>query len=279
MSSGVVCGIQARLGSTRLPRKVLADLAGAPLITRVIQRCRAARYVDDVVVVTSDDPSDDPLADELERRGIPHLRGPLADVYSRYERLMDEYDPAYVVRVTGDCPLIEPAFLDLQLAALHQHDGDLAVVLEDGIEGTLGGQTAMSARVLRSVAESTDPRDREHVGTFWFVANRAELRNVGIVVDPAYRRPELRLQVDEPEDLDRMRAIFAAFAPDRGSVFSVLDVLRWLDAHPEVRDANAAVIESADNRALRAQRRAVSFPLVARHVCGPDDSDSERSDA
>jgi spore coat polysaccharide biosynthesis protein SpsF (cytidylyltransferase family) len=265
VSPRVVCGIQARLGSTRLPAKVLADLAGEPLIVRVVERVRAARSVDAVVVVTSEDASDDPLADALAARGIEHLRGPLADVYARYERLMDAYRPDYVVRVTGDCPLVEPAFLDLQLAALHQHDCDLAVVQEDGIEGTLGGQTALSARALRSVASSVDPRDREHVGTFWFVEHRARFRNVGIVVDPAFRRPELRLQVDEPADLARMRAIFDAFAPTHGSVFPVLDVLRWLDAHPDVRDANAAVVESDDNRALRARRRAVTFPLVARH--------------
>lgn len=265
MSARTVCGIQARLGSTRLPRKVLADLAGAPLIQRVVDRARAARNVDEVVVVTSEDPSDDDLAAALDERGIPCLRGPLLDVYARFERLMDRYDPEYVIRVTGDCPLVEPEFLDLQLAALRQHDCDLAVVAEHGIEGTLGGQTAMSARALRSVAESTDPRDREHVGTFWFVERRGDLRNVGIIVDPSYSRPELRLQVDEPADLDRMRAIYDAFAPDHGSVFSVLDVLRWLDAHPEVRDANRAVIESDDNRALRAKRRAVTFPLAARY--------------
>jgi spore coat polysaccharide biosynthesis protein SpsF (cytidylyltransferase family) len=104
-----------------------------------------------------------------------------------------------------------------------------------------------------------------HVGTFRFAERRRELRNVGIDVDPVYARPELRPLVDEPADLERMQTNFRAFAPEHGSVFPVLDVLHWLDAHPDVRDANGAVVESADNRALRPRRRAVSFPLVARH--------------
>ena len=123
----VVCGVQARLGSTRLPAKVLADLAGAPLIMRVVERARRARRVDETFVLTSDDPSDDPLAEALEARGVPLRRGPLLDVYARYAALVDELGPDCVVRVTGDAPLVEPSFIDLQLDALAAHDGDLAV--------------------------------------------------------------------------------------------------------------------------------------------------------
>ena len=258
----VVCGVQARLSSTRLPGKVLADLAGEPLIVRVVERARRAKRVDEVCVLTSDDPSDDPLAEALERRGIPVRRGPLLDVYARYARLLEDLQPEYVVRATGDAPLLEPAFIDLQLDALAAHDGDLAVDEGGGIEGTLGGQTAISARALRGVAASRDARDREHVGSFWLTERRAELRCVGLSVDDAYRRPELRLQVDEPADLLRMRAIYAHFL---GGQFGVLDVLRWLDLNPAVRDLNRGVTESADNRALRAERRAARFPFVGRY--------------
>jgi len=258
----VVCGVQARLSSTRLPGKVLADLAGEPLILRVVERVRRAERVDETFVLTSDDPSDDALAELLEARGVPVRRGPLLDVYARYAALLAECEPDCVVRVTGDCPLVEPAFIDLQLAALAAHDADLAVDEGGGIEGTLGGQTAMSARALRGVARSLDPRDREHVGSFWLTERRAELRCVGLSVDDAYRRPELRLQVDEPADLLRMRAIYAHFA---GGPFGVLDVLSWLDDHPDVRDLNRGVTESADNRALRAERSTARFPLVGRY--------------
>ena len=258
----VVCGIQARLSSTRLPGKVLADLAGEPLILRVVERVRRAERVDETFVLTSDDASDDALAELLLARGVPVRRGPLLDVYARYAALLAECDPDCVVRVTGDCPLVEPAFIDLQLAALAAHDADLAVDEGGGIEGTLGGQTAISARALRGVAASRDARDREHVGSFWLTERRAELRCVGLSVEDAYRRPELRLQVDEPADLLRMRAIYAHFL---GGQFGVLDVLRWLDLNPAVRDLNRGVTESADNRALRAQRRTARFPLVGRY--------------
>jgi spore coat polysaccharide biosynthesis protein SpsF len=257
----VVCGIQARMSSTRLPGKVLSDLGGKALILRVLERVRRARHIEETFVLTSTDASDDPLADFLAARGVPLRRGPLADVYARYAALAAELSPDVVVRVTGDCPLVEPSFLDLQIEALAAHDGDLAIDELGGIEGTLGGQTAISARALRSVAASSDPRDREHVGSFWFVAERRRLRLVGIQVDARYRRPELRLAVDEPDDLERMRALFAA----QTGAFSTLDALAWLDAHPNVRDQNAHVVESRDNRALRAERRAASFGLVGRY--------------
>jgi len=249
-----VAGIQARCSSTRLPGKVLADLAGEPLIVRVWERVRAADLVDEAVVLTSTDPSDDRLVRLLEGRRIPVRRGPLGDVMARYEELLAASEADYVVRVTGDCPLVDPTFVDLQLGALRAFDGDLAVV-DPGFEGTLGGQTALSARALRRAAASSDPLDREHVGSFWLRAHRGELRCVGLDVDPSLARPGLRLQVDEAPDLDLIRAIYEAFADEEGAGFALKDALGWLDEHPEVARLNREVRESEANRRLRELHR------------------------
>jgi len=259
-----VAGIQARTGSTRLPRKVLADLGGKPLIQRVVERARAAERVDEVFVLTSVEASDDELAAALEELAIPYRRGPLDDVYARYLALVEELEPRFLVRITGDCPLIEPGFIDAQLAALEAHDGDFTWVERSGIDGTLGGQAALSTRAFLQARESDDPRDREHVASFWFQANRNRFRWVGLEVDPVYRREGLRLQVDEPSDLELLRTIFARFAPADGGHPSLAEVVRWLDEHPEVRAINERVDESADNRALRRLTREPEVPLVGR---------------
>ncbi len=255
-----VLGIQARASSTRLPGKVLADLAGEPLILRVVERARACAEVDSVFVLTSTEASDDPLAELLADRDVPFRRGSLSDVLSRYLELADELEPDYVVRVTGDCPLIEPGFIDAQLRALAAFDADLTVVEGGGIAGTLGGQTSLSTRALRAAGGSSDPRDREHAGSFFFLENRARFRCVALDVDEALRRDDVRLQVDEPADLERMRRIFA----ELGGAADVRTVLRWLDANPEVRDLNRTVGESADNRAHRRMSGAAELKPVGR---------------
>jgi spore coat polysaccharide biosynthesis protein SpsF len=256
--TGCVAAIQARMGSTRLPGKVLADLGGKPLVQRVYERTRAAALVDEVVVLTSTAPSDDVLVERLTALGIPTRRGPEQDVLARYLALADELQPRFVVRVTGDCPFVDPGFIDLQLGALRAFDADLVHVANNAggaIEGTLGGQSAFSVRALRFAASSSDPRDREHVGAFFFTRHAAAFRTVEIEVDPVFEWPGLRLQVDEAADLDFARALWAA-ADERGDGrFALARALQWLDAHPEVRATNAHVLESADNRALRALAR------------------------
>ena len=260
MSEECVAGIQARLSSTRLPGKVLADLCGKPLIQRVYERTRAATLVDRVFVLTSDDPSDDPLVELLERLQIPHRRGPLRDVRARYLDLIDELDPRFVVRVTGDCPFVEPDFLDLQLGALRAFDADLVRVAGNergAAEGTLGGQSACSARALRRTLVSDDPRDREHVASFFFTHRRASFRWVDVEVDEVFHRPGLRLAVDEAGDLAFARRIWEEMDPWGDGLFPLAQALRWLERYPDVvRRLHEDVVESRDNRALRRLARA-----------------------
>ena len=245
------------MSSSRLRGKSLADLAGEPLVLRVVERVRAAALVDEVVVLTSHDPSDDELVAALEAREVPVRRGPLEDVLARFEALVEEFGPDYVVRVTGDCPLVEPSYVDAQIEALEAHDGDFCWVATPAIEGTLGGQTVLSARVLRAISASEDPLDREHVGSFFLREHADEFRVVELNVDSAYARPGLRLQVDELEDLKFVREIFTAFP---NGTPSVTEVLAWIDARGTA--SNEKVVESAANQRLRELSREVSVRTV-----------------
>lgn len=254
-----VAGIQARMSSTRLPGKSLADLGGAPLIARVVDRVRAAKRVEEVVVLTSVDASDDPLAAWLESANIQVRRGPLEDVLARYLALEAEFGPDYVVRVTGDCPLVEPTFIDAQVDALEAFDGDSCWVGLPGIDGTLGGQSVFSARALRLAGASENPLDREHVGSFFFREQAHLLRIVELEVSDAFVRPGLRLQVDEPADLDFMNRLFREI--DDAEV-SLIEILAWLESDGQV--TNGGVVESMANRAIRAMDKEARVSTVGR---------------
>lgn len=259
-----VAAIQARTSSSRLPGKVLADVEGRPLVLRVVERALQARHVERVVVLTSTDPSDDALAGFLEREGVEVRRGPLDDVLARYTALVEELEPRFVVRITGDCPFVAPEFVDAQIEALTAFDGDFAHVAPDGIEGTLAGQAVLSARALLLALESDDPADREHVGSFFFKRHAERFRHVRLDVDPAYRRPGLRLCVDEARDLALARAVHRALAPAGRPAPPLLTILRWLDAHPEIRALNAAVEESGANQRARGLARDARVTTVGR---------------
>lgn len=254
-----VAGIQARMSSTRLPGKVLADVGGRPMIEHVYERTRMAALVDAAFVLTSTDASDDPLVACLEARGIPYRRGSLTDVRSRYVDLAREFDARYVVRVTGDVPLVEPDFVDLQLGALRAFDVDLVRVGNDtdgAAAGTLGGQSAFSRRALEASLASADPRDVEHVAAFFFVQAPSGLKTIEIEIDEVYRQPGLRLCVDEPADLELVRAVWSHVDLAGDGRFPLERALEWLAAHPEARERNRHVVESTDNQALRELTRA-----------------------
>ena len=259
-----VAGIQARMGSSRLPGKSLADVAGVPLLQHVVERVRAARSVQQCFVLTSLDTADDELVDFCDDHDIPVRRGPLEDVLARYLNLIAETEARYVVRVTGDSPLVDPHFIDLQVRALEHHDGDW--VLPQGLSsselnGVLGGQGVISARSLLDATQSRDPRDREHVGSFHFAREIERFRVVGLEVDARYRRPGLRLCVDEAADLELVQHIFEHFSPEHGSLAPLWEVLDFLDSQPELSSLNAIVSESADNQEHR-RRIAAGTPRL-----------------
>lgn len=255
-----VAGIQARMGSSRLPGKSLADVAGLPLIRRVYDRARAARSLDAVVVLTSVEAADDALASYCEASDIPVRRGPEQDVFARYTQLMDEFDPRYVLRITGDCPFVSPAHIDAQVAALEAHDADFAPA--GAAEHIFPGQGAISARALRLAESSTDPEDREHVGSFYLARRRAEFRTVTMQTASFAGSEGLRLCVDEAADLEQARAVYAALEPDFGALVPVEQVVRFLVAARAAHGLGPSVLHSDANRRVRALEQSVGATVV-----------------
>ncbi len=240
MSQGrkVVAIVQARLHSTRLPGKVLAEIAGRPMLWHVVNRLRLARLVDEVCVATSTQPADDPLAQFCQEHGIPHFRGSEEDVLDRFYMTARDRGAQVVVRITGDCPLLDPGVVDRVIGVFLAGEFDYAAnVLRYTYPDGLDTEVFSFAALERAWREATRPADREHVTVFLRTSGRFRLApNVENEVDLSPRR--LRWTVDWPADLEFVRRVFAALDRD-GRHFGMHDVLAVLEACPEMSGLNS----------------------------------------
>lgn len=210
MSSGTrrVAIIQARMSSSRFPGKVLAPLIGMPMILFMVQRVRTAHRVDKLVVATSTDPSDDPLASLLAEHGIDCYRGSLGDVLDRYVQAARLHNAQHIVRLTGDCPLVDADLIDRCLGELALGDADyvgncLPPTFPDGLDVECFTREALE----KAWREASRPSEREHVTPFMRDdASGLRTRNWRGAVDFS----ALRWTVDHPEDLLHVQALVRA---------------------------------------------------------------------
>ena len=238
MTGRAVVIVQARMGSSRLPGKVLLDLAGAPMLDRVLARCAAIPGVDEVVVATSELPGDDPLADHVSGLGFRCFRGSESDVLSRYAGAARMAEAHIVMRVTSDCPLLSPAVSGRVLAALRDADGGLDYVnntLTPTYPRGLDTEAFTAAALYRADAEATLPRDREHVTPYLYL-EPGRFRTG--CVSGSQDRSSLRWTVDTADDLAMVRALVTA-AGDPMADYETL--LSTCDRHPEIVALNATI--------------------------------------
>ena len=224
----VVAIIQARMGSTRLPGKVLLDLAGKPMLERVVNRVGRARRIDELVVATTTQPGDDRLAEFCGARAWPFFRGSESDVLDRYYHAARKFGAQTVVRITSDCPLIEPEMIDRVVAELEDGASDYAcnILPRRTFPRGLDVEAFTFEALERSWREDTNPAWREHVTTY--IQRHPELFRIrGVLNEVDYSSH--RWTVDTPEDLELVRKIYHHFGHDD---FSWHDVLKLLESHP-----------------------------------------------
>lgn len=200
--------LQARMSSTRLPGKVMAEVAGAPMIVRQIERLGRARRLDRIVVATSTDRSDDGLAAMLALHGVAVHRGPLDDVLTRFEGALQAFGPAEVlVRLTGDCPLADPDVIDATIALLLDQGLDYAAntPTRRTYPKGLDVEVMRADGLLRAAREATDPYEREHVTPYLY--RHPELFAQDFLSQAA-EEGEVRWTVDRPDDLAFVRAVY-----------------------------------------------------------------------
>lgn len=232
--------IQARMSSTRLPGKVLEPLGPAPVVAWVAVRAAAAELVNQVVIATSTHPSDDAVEGAAHELGLTCERGSLDDVLERYRAAAVSSRADCVVRLTADCPFLDPATIDLAVRTWHEQAADyVSTNLAGGYPHGLDVEV-LSAAVLNDAAtEARDPAEREHVTLF--VYRRPErFRCVAVPPQAWAQHADLRLTVDEPADLQLARAVVHRLggAPE---TLSSRDVIELLAADPSLRNINARV--------------------------------------
>jgi len=230
--------IQARAGSTRLPAKVLADLGGRPVLEWVVRAARAANRVDEVIVATSTLAGDDVVADLAESLGALVVRGSEDDVLSRFIAALDAYPADALVRLTADCPLLDPSLIDAVAGAwaaaptLDYVSTVLVRSLPRGMDIEL-----VTAGALRAVDRMAVGHDRVHV-TSAVYADPTAYRLLGLCVTPPAN--DLRVTLDTAEDLDLLRALVVELpvAPPEWR-----DVVAILRARPDLVAINADVVQ------------------------------------
>lgn len=232
--SGTMAFIQARMSSSRFPGKVTELVGGLPMIVYMARRAQLAKTIDKVVIVTSVDASDDALAAVAESAALPVFRGSLDDVLARFARAAKAFNAQDIVRLTGDCPLIDPAVIDAVVSARRQRGVDYASNIDppmfpDGLDVECFTRAALD----RADREAKLPSQREHV-TLWMRGDPAPVAraNVPAIADFSH----LRLTVDYPDDLEAVRSIVAQTPEAR--VPDLFDILRILCAHPEILTLN-----------------------------------------
>jgi spore coat polysaccharide biosynthesis protein SpsF len=231
----ILAVVQARVSSSRLPGKVLLPILGKPMLQLHLERLRRMKMADELVVATSDGVSDDPLAGFCRQLGVSCFRGSLEDVLDRFYQAAREYRPAHVVRLTGDCPLADPALID-EIVRYH---------IEGGYDYTSNTITptypdGLDAEVVRfecletAWREARLPSQREHVTPFiWSQPDRFKLANYENEEDLS----DLRWTVDEPQDFELIEMIYRELYPDKPD-FDRADVLRLVRSKPELQDVN-----------------------------------------
>lgn len=234
----IVATIEARMRSTRLPGKVLKEVMEKPLLELMVERVRRARYVDDIVIATSDHPSCDPIATLAGRIGVHCYRGSEDDVLDRVLKAAASVKAEIIIELTGDCPLIDPSVVDKVVDVYCSSEVDYCANI---LKRTYpqGMETQVFAyKVLEEVASLTqDPSDREHVSLY--IYNHPEqfsLKNVESELPAGMA--DWRLVMDYPEDFELIRRVYEAlytFNPE----FTLNDIMELLAKHPDWMEINS----------------------------------------
>ncbi len=236
----VVLITQARMTSTRLPGKVLKEVLGKPLLEYHVERLRQARNADEVVVATTKNDTDEPIVELCGKLGVTCFRGSEEDVLSRYYGAAVEHSAEVIVRVTSDCPLIDPAVIDRVISTFQDRLPEVDYVantLERTFPRGMDTEVLTFGALDEAHREATETPDREHVTRFIYMhPERYRMENVALESDLSSHR----WTVDTPEDFKLIRLLIEALYVARPR-FTLEDCLEVSLRHPEWAKINRQV--------------------------------------
>jgi len=239
----VVASIEARMGSSRLPGKVLADIGGGSALTRLLRRLRLCTTVDDIVLATSTAPADDALEVWARSNNVACHRGSEDDVLQRVVGAQTQLKSDVVVEVTGDCPLLDPQVIDLGVQTFFANECD--VVTNARVPSYPQGADVQVFRLadLAHVEKTiSDAAVREHV-SLHFYEHPEKYRIIHLIAPRAWQLPDQRLQLDYEDDLKFIREVYSRLEPLHGDSFGVSQIAELLLKESALGLLNAHCVE------------------------------------
>lgn len=229
------------MGSSRLPGKVLVDVGGVPLLQRLLDRLRAVNEIDDIIVATTTETTDDVLADWLRVAGHHFYRGSSDDVLDRFVKAASGHDADFIVRITGDDPLKDPSIVStaIRLIKANSQTDYVSNTIEPTWPEGLDIEVLRTEALIRAHREAKQKSDREHVTSYiWNRPHIFTLKNFHWHRNLSH----WRWTVDKPADLELIRRIFNEFA-DKPLV-SYTEIVEWLEIHPELQKINIGTVRN-----------------------------------
>ncbi|SFL45207.1 cytidylyltransferase domain-containing protein [Pelosinus propionicus] len=225
----IVIIIQARMTSTRLPGKVLKTVLGKPLLEYQIERLRRIKSADEIVIATTTNDTDQPIVDFCNRLELSHFRGSEEDVLARYHGAAEKYNVDVVVRITSDCPLIDPTVCEKAINYFIENQDKYDYVRLEQYPRGLDAEV-FSFKVLdECFRDATDKPDREHVTPFIYRnPERYRVKCINCEKDYSHHR----WTVDAPEDFELVRRIIEGLYPVK-KMFDFVDVLDVFEKNPD----------------------------------------------
>ncbi len=227
--------ITARLKSTRLPKKILLEVAGKPLIVHMLDRIKRALTIDKIIICTSTNPQDDPLEEIAGQEQVSCFRGSEEDVLVRLLEAAQSHGLKYFANITADCPMMDPLLIDRAVLEYQKADVDL-LKYDDSNADLPFNCYLIKVSALEKVCQQKKEADTE-VWLRHFTSNPG-FKVKSIYVKDEYRHKTLKTSLDYPEDYEFMKCVFSELhKPD--TLFSILDVIDLVKRKPEILNINA----------------------------------------
>ncbi|MBB6692206.1 glycosyltransferase family protein [Cohnella xylanilytica] len=235
--------IQARMGSSRLPGKVLMPLGNSCVLDYVVTRCRQVKNVADVIVATSSWAQDDPIKQWCVEHGVSYSRGSETDVLARFVDSAKPHQPDYVMRVTGDCPFVDYELAEKFMVAMARQPSDAIVWLGNLPRGLVVEIVSYEA-LLEMDRKGREPRHREHV-TYYAKEFPEQFTTTEVEIPAALRYPELRITLDTKEDYALCQAVADAFLGDK--LVPSTAIVAYLNSNPMIAELNSHIQQKSVN--------------------------------
>ena len=240
MEPKVTAIIQARMTSTRLPGKVLMEVMGRPLLSYQIERLRFSKMIDNIIIATTANKEDNPIIELAQKEGLSFYRGSEDDVLDRYYQAAKKYNVKHVMRLTADCPLVDPMICDLVVEKYISEDADYVHTGQSFTEGL--GCEVFKFSVLEKIWKNAHVKsEREHVTLY--IRNCWEEFHC-IILENETDDSKYRITVDEKRDFFVVKALLENLYSKYKKPFSLDDVKVYFKAHPEIYALNADIVRN-----------------------------------